>query len=161
MQVGRKWDFRDGPAYAESFNAFDGRKFAKLRNAVSAPTDEFGVARYADALLASSQSPRQAVLTLPSPATCVCSIRACTHARVVRFFQLERFCNRGRHDIRAVQGVAATWHASADASIVLETDVYVVRPVPVRSLGDHSGGSGKLRCAQLCLLCCLDVRVVN
>jgi hypothetical protein len=47
VQVGRKWDFRDGSAYAESFNAFDGRKFAKLRNAVSAPTDEFGVARYA------------------------------------------------------------------------------------------------------------------
>lgn len=175
MQVGRKWDFRDGPAYAESFNAFDGRKFAKLRNAVSAPTDEFGVARYADALLASSQSPRQAVLTLPSPAACVRCIRACTYARVraraqwfVSFswndFAIEGATTSELYIWFIAQGVAATWHASADASIVLETDVaavYVVRPVPVRSLGDHSGGSSKLRCAQLCVLRCLDVRVVN
>ena len=45
VQAARKFDSRDGPAYAESLGAFDGRKFAKLRNAVSAPTDAFGIAR--------------------------------------------------------------------------------------------------------------------
>ena len=45
LQAGVKWDPRDGPAFLEPLSAIDGRKIAKLANAVSEPSNANGVAR--------------------------------------------------------------------------------------------------------------------
>ena len=44
-QAGVRWDPRDGPAFSEPLSAMDGRKNAKLANAVSLPSDANGIAR--------------------------------------------------------------------------------------------------------------------
>ena len=48
IMAGVKWDPRDGLAFMEPLSAIDGRKHAKLANAVSVPSDVNGVARWND-----------------------------------------------------------------------------------------------------------------
>jgi hypothetical protein len=82
-------------------------------------------------------------------------VRACARSQWFVSFSWDDFAIEGATTSELyiwfiAQGVAATWHASADASILLETDVadvYMVCLVRIHSLPTVAAGTSKLCCA--------------